>query len=222
MSAAEMHSGAAAPPSVKDVPAWRLVTTLAVAGALAGLLIVSVYQWAQPRIQANQALVLRKAVLEVLGAPDHYQTLYVTDGGLTATAPAGVDTLAAERVFLGFDEAGSAVGYAITGGEPGFQDVIHLIFGYDARSRQVLGMRILDHRETPGLGDKIEKDQDWLGAFEGTAAPILGVKPGAGRGQPGEVDMITGATISSRVVIQIINRRIERLQPLLDAYGGGQ
>ncbi|MDX1661185.1 MAG: hypothetical protein R3326_05295, partial [Gemmatimonadota bacterium] len=37
-------------PATEDVPAWRLTTTLAVAGAIAGLAIVVVYQWAEPRV----------------------------------------------------------------------------------------------------------------------------------------------------------------------------
>jgi Na+-translocating ferredoxin:NAD+ oxidoreductase RnfG subunit len=44
------------------------------------------------------------------------------------------------------------------------------------------------------------------------------VKPGAGKGAPEEVDMITGATISSRAVINIVNHKLERLQPLIEAY----
>ncbi len=47
---------------------------------------------------------------------------------------------------------------------------------------------------------------------------MVGVKPGAGSGAENEVDMITGATISSRTVIAIINHRVEALQPLLDAH----
>ena len=46
---------------------WRLVATLAAAGAIAGLLIVTVHQWAEPRILTNQARVIAAAVDEVLG-----------------------------------------------------------------------------------------------------------------------------------------------------------
>jgi Na+-translocating ferredoxin:NAD+ oxidoreductase subunit G len=210
--------GGDAPPAPVEVQPVRLILTLALAGALAGLLLVTVFQWAEPRIQAHQAAALRNAILEVLHGPDSYRTLYVVDGALTEALPAGADSLRMERVFLGFDDAGAPVGYAITGGEPGFQDIISIIFGYDAATGEVLAMKVLDHKETPGLGDKIEKDQGWLAAFHRTPLPLRGVKAGAGSGAAGEVDMITGVTISSRTIISTINNRVERLQPLLDAY----
>ena len=219
-----MDSGpASAPggvPSRASVPAWRLIATLAVAGAIAGLLIVSVFQWAQPRIQANQAEALRAAVVEVLKGPERTERLFLYEGALTTAVPPVSDTLEVERVFLGFDAAGTPVGFAVTGAEPGFQDLVHVIFGYDPVTHRLLGMKVLDNKETPGLGDAIVKDAEFVGEFDGVATPVVGVKKGAGRGAPGEVDMITGATISSRTVISVINNRIEALQPLLEAYLG--
>lgn len=200
----------------EEVPSWRLITTLAVAGALAGLLIVGVFQWAQPQILAHRAEVLRSAIQEVLGGPERVLTLYVLDGALTPDPPAGVDTAQAERVFLGFDADGAPIGFAVTGAKPGFQDVISLIFGYDPADDEVLGMRILESKETPGLGDKIYKDSNFVGEFVEVVAPIQGVK-GEGTGAD-EVDMITGATISSQAVIDIINGRVQALEPALEAY----
>ena len=207
-------------PVRRDAPATRLVATLAIAGALAGLLIVSVHQWAQPRIVAHQARVLGEAVQEVLRAPASYETLWLVDGQLTATLPAGSDSTAFERVWQGRDAQGAVIGYAIAGAEPGFQDVIRLIFGWDPATDRLLGMKVLENKETPGLGDKIVKDTVFVGGFEGAGAPLVGVKSGAGTGADEEVDMITGATISSRAVIDIINHRIEALGPAIRRFGG--
>jgi electron transport complex protein RnfG len=213
-----MSERGASLPVNTDVKATRLIATLAMAGALAGFLIVSVFQWAQPRILRHQAEALRAAINEVLGGPDHYETLFVIDGVLTQELTAGADSTAFERVWLGFDAAGRAVGFAILGAEPGFQDVIRLIFGFDAATGQLLGLKVLENKETPGLGDKIVKDSAFVGEFEGVATPLAGVKQGAGSGAPDEVDMITGATISSRAVIDIINHRLESLGPLIERY----
>ena len=61
-------SEAAAPElSVKEVPSWRLILTLALAGAMAGLAIVLVFGWAEPKIEAHRAAALRAAIQEVLG-----------------------------------------------------------------------------------------------------------------------------------------------------------
>jgi uncharacterized protein with FMN-binding domain len=51
--------------------------------------------------------------------------------------------------------------------------------------------------------------------FGGVATPLQGVKAGAGKGDSAEVDLITGATISSRTVVKIINTALERLGPAL-------
>jgi Na+-translocating ferredoxin:NAD+ oxidoreductase subunit G len=220
MSQAASQAQAAAPgaPARPRVPAWRLILTLAVAGALAGLLIVLVFRWAQPRILEHQARTLQGAVAEVLKGPARIERYFVHGGGLVTELPAGVDSLRVERVFLGFDDGGRPLGYAVSGAEPGYQDLIRVLFGYDPSTRRVLGMKVLESKETPGLGDKIEKDAAFVGGFDGPRAPLVGVKPGAGRGAEGEVDMITGATISARTVIAVINNRVEALHPVLEAH----
>jgi electron transport complex protein RnfG len=204
-----------------EVPSWRLVLTLATAGALAGLAIVLVFSWAQPRIDAHRALVLQQSVQEVLKDPSRFEPLFVLDGEVTATLPAGVDSTDADRVFLGFDDGGVPVGFAVQGEASGYQDVIRLIFGYDHREGTVIAMKVLESKETPGLGDKIIKDLDFVGGFEGALGPLLGIKTGESTGDPQEVEMITGATISSRTVIDIINAQIARLGPALQSYEGG-
>ncbi len=207
-----------APPQREEVPSWRLLVTLGSAGAIAGLLLVFVYQVTQPAIQAYKAMVLRQAVQEVLKGPERWDTLYVVDGGLTLQPPAGTGAASLEMVFLGYQEGGEPIGFAITGAEFGFQDIIELIFGYDPQTRTVIGMKVLSYKETPGLGDKIEKDSAFVAEFDGPETPIVGVRTGRATGAANEVDMITGATISSRTVIDIINHRLERLGPMLEAY----
>jgi Na+-translocating ferredoxin:NAD+ oxidoreductase subunit G len=193
----------------------KLIGTLTFFGAIAGLLIVVAFEWAQPRILAEKAATLQSAVSEVLAAPDRIQSLFLVNGALTETPPAGADTTKLERVFVGYNADGKRIGYAIIGAKPGFADVIELIFGYDPESKQLLGMKVLDNKETPGLGDKIVKDSSFVAEFAKAVAPLRGVKPGSGKGGKGEIDMITGVTISSRTVITIINNKIAEIEPLL-------
>ncbi len=210
---------AAAPPVLEEphVPAWRLFSTLGAGGALAGLLLVFVFQLTQPAIQAHKELMLQQAVNEVLGAPERYDTLYLVDGALTPELPDGVDERTLDRVYHGFAADGVPVGFAISASRPGFQDVIRLIFGYDAATGRLLGMRVLESKETPGLGDKIEKDAAFTGQFAGCEPPLVGVKGGAGSA-PNEIDTITGATISSVTVLRAINDAVAHWRPALDAY----
>ncbi len=202
-----------------SVSPWRLVATLGGAGAVAGFLIVFVFGATQPRILAYKAKVLAAAIEEVLAAPEHYDTLFVVDGNLVSDLPNGADPATAEHVYLGYRDE-RPVGFAVVAAKPGFQDVVRLIYGYDPRSHRVLGMLVLESRETPGLGDKIIKDSAFVAGFTGVETPITGLKSGRKEDPtaPGAVDMITGATISSRTVIAAINLSLERLAPLMEAY----
>ena len=201
-----------APP---PVPSWRLIATLGGAGAIAGLLIVLVFGWTEPSIQAHRAGVLRAAIAEVLRDPARADTLWLHDGALVAAVPAGVDGTKLERVYRGYDASGKTVGYAITASKAGFADQIAVIFGYDPAAKQVLAMKVIGSKETPGLGDKIEKPT-FTDQFRGRKAPLDGVKSGTAP-DGNDVVMITGATISSRTIIAEINEAVARWQPLLDA-----
>lgn len=216
--------GAAGGPAAgraRQPPAWRLVGTLGGVAAVAGLAIVLVHQWAQPRIQEHRVAERRTAIREVLGGPERFETLFVTAGGLSQALPAGSDSASVARVYAGYGADGRFMGFAVPGEKPGYQDVIRLIFGYDPRSDRVLGMKVLESKETPGLGSKITSDSSFLREFHGVEPPLRGVKDGDGDG-PHQVDMITGATISSEAVIEIINARLEALGPALEDFRSGE
>jgi Na+-translocating ferredoxin:NAD+ oxidoreductase subunit G len=204
--------------AAKDVPSWRLVSMMTLAGALAGLLIVGTYELTLPRIEHHQAETMAAAVQEVLKAPARYDTLYLHGGALVKRLPAGVDAKKAEKIFLGYDASGKRVGFALSAVGVGFQDPMTVMFGYDAATRQVIAMRVIASKETPGLGDKIVRDTGFVAEFSPVGAPIEGVKKDRATGGKNEVAMITGATVSSRAVIRIINDAVARWQPLMDAY----
>lgn len=199
----------------EHVSSSKLIGTLSGFGAIAGLLIVIAFVWAQPRIDAYKAKHLEQAVHEVMGAPKTIKSLFLYQGAFTASVPAGTDTTKLERVFEGRDADGKLMGYGIIGAEPGFGDIVTVLFAYDPGKDRLIGMTVLDNKETPGLGDKIAKDSSFIRSFRDRDLPLLGVKKGQEKGKQNEVDMITGVTISSRAVIGIINRRLDKVKPLL-------
>ena len=204
-------------PAKKEASTFRLVATLAIAGALAGLLIVLVNQHTKPIIDKYKAEQLQKAVYEVLPGVKRYNTYYLVDNALSTTLPEGAKESEYKRIYVGYDQSGQINGVAISRGESGFQDVVQIIFGFDPKTGKLSGMKVLDSKETPGLGDKIFKDQAFVAQFfAGPETPLIGVKAGAGKGKANEIDTITGATISSKVVISIINHALEEWKPIID------
>lgn len=212
----------AAPPSV-----WHMYRAMVGVGVACGLLIVSVFQLTRPIIERNKAEALERAIFVVLPeARSSRAFLAAEEGGFTA-ADGPASAAAGPRIYGGYREDGTLAGVAVEAQGMGYQDVIVLLWGYSFPEHAIIGVKVLESRETPGLGDKIEKDPDFLRNFErldvtlagdGTrlAHPIESVKHGEKR-NPWEVDAITGATISSKAVARILNEstaywvpRIER------------
>jgi electron transport complex protein RnfG len=214
-----MSGDTKAPGSAPKISSTRLLGTMGGAGAVAGLLIVLVYQFTLPAILANRAARLESAILQVVPGSTTYHTLYLVNGALTATLPAGTDGKSVEKIYAAADDSGLVKGYAIPASEPGFADAVDVIFGFDPSRPGTLGLMILNSRETPGLGDKIEA-VEWRGQFADAATPITGVKTGQSQ-KAEDVEMITGATISSRTVIAAINKGVARWKPVIDAYRAG-
>ena len=96
---------------------------------------------------------------------------------------------------------------------------IRLICGLTEDLEKITAIEILEQVETPGLGTKVS-EAPFLDQFEQLQTSpnikwIKNIEPS----QPNEVQAITGATISSRSVVAIINNGIEQLKKLRDAGG---
>ena len=180
----------------KEAGAGRMVATLAIAGLISGAALSAVYQVTDPIIKRNQAEALRRAVFVVVPGAATMQEVQLTNAdGENKT------------VYASYDGAGAFLGYAIEGEASGFADTITLLYGYDPARQRVIGMEVLDSLETPGLGDKIkrEKNPEFPAQFENLAIEPTIVVVKDGKDQDNEIDAITGATISSKAVVNAIN-----------------
>lgn len=181
----------------------RLVMTLAIAGLISGIAIIGIYEATLPTITANKARELREAVFKVLPGVSRMQALVHRDGELVVVEAPEKDE---PVIYGGYDDQSNFVGYAVPAAGPGFQDTIAILYGYKPAERLVVGMEVLESRETPGLGDKIYKDLVFVGGFSALSVDpeIVAVKKGT-KSSPNEIDAITGATISSKAIVRIIN-----------------
>lgn len=194
----------------------KLIMTLGVAGFISGLLLVSAFLYTKPIIEKNKAEALQAAVLKVLPNTVRFEPLILVSGKLQPDNPADKD---AERIFMGFSNDGVLTGFAIADGEVGFQDIIGVIFGYNPQTKEIIGYEVLSCKETPGLGDKIFKDENFVSAFKNllTIPEIIAVKTGE-KSLPNEIEAITGATISSKAVVRLLNKAVGKWQGPIEQY----
>ncbi|TGN41952.1 electron transport complex subunit RsxG [Marinobacter confluentis] len=86
----------------------------------------------------------------------------------------------------------------------GYSGDIRLLIGLNMKGT-VLGVRVTSHRETPGLGDKIEtKKSDWIYTFEGQSLDNPEPENWAVKKDGGAFDQFTGATITPRAVVDTV------------------
>lgn len=215
-----MNDTAPQPPAGGENPFLKSVHMMATLGGVAlaaGVLMVTVYESTAPRIAANRAERLRQAIFEVLpGAEDR-----------VAFAPAndGIERVPEEDeqdapYFAGYDDDGNLIGVAVRGSAQGYQDMIRALFGYDPVEERIIRFNVLENQETPGLGDRIAWDSDFLESIEGLDVslessedtlrnPVTHVQEGAPR-EDWQIDGISGATISVEAVVAVINRSMEQ------------
>ncbi len=91
----------------------------------------------------------------------------------------------------------------------GYSGAIHLLVGIHADGR-VAGVRVIGHRETPGLGDKIELAKSpWIRSFEGKSLTNPAADGWAVKKDRGEFDQFAGATITPRAVVGAVHRALQ-------------
>lgn len=102
----------------------------------------------------------------------------------------------------------SAVCFKFTAPD-GYSGAINMIMGID-RDGNILGVRVLSHKETPGLGDKIEvAKSNWILNFVGRSLDNLSKAQWAVKKDGGEFDQFAGATITPRKSVQAIYRGLQ-------------
>ena len=91
----------------------------------------------------------------------------------------------------------------------GYGGAISSIVGIDTKGT-IIGVRIISHTETPGLGDKIEiKKSDWVLSFNGKSMANTEKSLWAVKKDKGEFDQFTGATITPRAVVDSVYKAVQ-------------
>lgn len=158
-----------------------LIITAVVAAALAGVNAITA-----PRIAAATEAKTQEAISAVLPGGGQPVDAFTDETGLVS------------RVYA------SNTGYAVEVNPSGFGDTITMMVGID-KDGNVLGISIISHAETASLGAAATTSagENFRGQFTGASGSVSVTKDG------GEIDAITGATITSRAVCDGVNAALD-------------
>ena len=193
----------------------RMVIVLTTVGLISGGFLAGVAQLTKERIALNIQKEIEEAIVKVVPGTTQNRKLYEEED---------------YTIYGGQDELGGTTGYAIQATGIGFQDKITLMFGIDDSLRKIIGLTIIDQKETPGLGAKITDwnaflqfwtDRDATGPLTLRKPPVSSLEALSSS----EINTITGATISSQKILEIVNLSLEKLKKFISEEkiaGAGQ
>ncbi|HNZ48883.1 MAG TPA: RnfABCDGE type electron transport complex subunit G [Candidatus Hydrogenedentes bacterium] len=197
-----------------------MLRTLGAISFVSGILLSVVYQATFSRIQTNTEERIRSTVLELVPGS-------VIQKEFTFFSEASPDV--PRTVYAGYDASGTFLGVALEAIDlGGYGGEIKLLYGYIPDEHKIVGTKVLLCKETPGLGDKIKTDEHFQKNFESLSVPLDDsrqhllyplklVKAGAGGG-PGQIEAISGATISSTAVVNGMKESTEVVLPLVHQH----
>jgi electron transport complex protein RnfG len=200
-----------------------MIRTLGLISMICGLIIVAAYQGTYNAVQENKRIAVERAVFKVVPAAKSIVEYFaLPDGNIEKVGAGGTAPAGAVKFYAGYDAAGKLAGIAVEGAAKGYSDFVRILFAYDPAAGKVTSFSVVAARETPGIGDKITVDKDFLANFplevklaedgKALAHEVRTVKHGS-KTNPWEIDAISGATITSRAVGKGINEAAQVLLP---------
>ncbi len=186
--------------------AFRVGIVLAAFAIVATSLVVLTENNTHDQIIKNERQTLLNAINAVIET-DRYNNEILTDT-LTLAPTKQLGTKAESTVYRArFNEQPEAA--ILTAVAPdGYNGKIKLLIGV-AYSGTLTGVRVISHKETPGLGDKIDtKKADWILNFKGLSLSRPDINQWKVKKDGGDFDQFTGATITPRAVVTAVKNAL--------------
>lgn len=178
---------------------------LAIFSALATGLTASVYFLTKETIDHQSALQQQKLFDQVIPANlydnDIQKECYIVTSSLLGNNQP-------HHLYLGRKQGEATVMVIESTAPDGYSGAIQLIVGADLEGN-IFGVRVTEHHETPGLGDKIDvRISNWITLFTGKTVNDAQDQRWAVQKDGGEFDQFTGATITPRAVVKAVKQTI--------------
>lgn len=185
---------------------WPGGIILAGLAAICTALVAMTHSSTAPRIAANEQAYLEARLKPVLGAVKFDGKL--SESTIRIPPPHGLPGNAPVTVYRVFGGGAPVAALFDVTAPDGFSGPIRLLVGVDAEG-VLTGVRVLGHRETPGLGDLIEESKsDWILQFAGKSLGTPPTSSWAIKRDGGSFDQFTGASITPRSVVKAIRETL--------------
>ncbi|MCB1709391.1 MAG: electron transport complex subunit RsxG [Halioglobus sp.] len=175
------------------------------------LLIAGTYLLTKERIGEQKRMAEEKALLEIVPRERHDNSM-LDDIITVGPESQGLNLTENKRIYRA--RRGDEVIAAIipVRAPDGYTGDIDLIVGVNADG-SVAGVRALSHKETPGLGDKVDiRKSNWILGFDGHSLDNPAPAGWAVKKDKGVFDQFTGATITPRAVVAATLRALQYAQ----------
>lgn len=168
--------------------------------------IAFIQQGTSERIAAEQQRMQMRALNEILPHDQHDNDL-LEDGFMVADR--ALLHLPAPATAWRARQQGQVIAVILPAVTlDGYSGRIDLLVGIRANG-ELAGVRVVNHRETPGLGDKFEVAKgNWIFSFDGKSLELPAPEGWAVRKDGGEFDQFVGATITPRAVVQAVRNAL--------------
>lgn len=178
---------------------------LALFGVAGAGLVALVFDNTEERIEANIRAQLLKSLNEIM-PPDRYDNDIVND--TLEVWDASLNPGAATTIYRARKNGQPVAAIFLVTAPGGYGGAIRLLVGIN-QDGSLAGVRVVEHHETPGLGDKIEPAKsDWLAGFVGKSLVEPNVQNWKVKRDGGVFDQFTGATITPRAVVKAIRNTL--------------
>lgn len=172
----------------------RMIVVLVVVSALSGLILSYTWNASAEKIKTNEGKKINSAIMELNPTAKTIETA----------------TVEGDTVYYAIDETGKKMSVTFIAEGNGFQATVKALVSMTLDLKQMIGMRILEQSDTPGLGAKMVEPAFYE---QFTQMPIGGALiqciKGDAKKDNSEIKAITASTISSRAVVKLINTKVE-------------
>lgn len=185
-----------------DKKQQKMVISLILVAAISALILATTDRFTRGPIAEAERLSLMRSLMQVL--PEH------------SNNPTTEQIVSAGKsYFIARNSKDEVIALAWKQvAKNGYAGSIHILIGVDVDGK-IIAIRITHHRETPGLGDGIVNNNEWLSLF---SKQTLESRHWAVKKDGGDFDQFTGATITPRAVVQAVQlglQEFSRQRPII-------